>query len=295
VWKGLCSEISRRMVVEVNDIEQAQHKLQQMRQERGLPEPETMRPIRDPESAVPLPEAMERFLARYTIVEEDRCPKCSGSGWAPIPAPEKKIGYTVVRCECTNTPERRAKSARIPEKYMECSFGSFVVPDIGHPSIGNALFFTQKFAENYPADRKGICLYGGCGGGKTHLAIAMLQEILAKGITGLFVHYPELLHMIRQSYGDDGSETESQVLYPVYNAEVLVLDELGAMKASEWTQEILCLLLNARYNASKTTLVTTNYSPTELRERIGDRAHSRLAEMCRMVVIEAEDFRQKKA
>jgi DNA replication protein DnaC len=106
--------------------------------------------------------------------------------------------------------------------------------------------------------------------------------------------------------------TELQVLRPVFEAEVLLLDELGAVKPSEWVWDTVSLILNTRYNDNRTTIITTNFadepaasairslSPARaaareetLGDRIGERMRSRLHEMCRIVKMDGPDFRQK--
>jgi DNA replication protein DnaC len=274
----------------MNEVELAQAKLEQLRQEHGIPQREPMKRIHDPATDVPLPQAMERFLNRYEIVDEDACLKCGGSGWETIV--EGKI-TSVARCSCQKIEDRRLKLARIPDKYLLCDFLSFDTEG-AHFSIANALFFAKNFAHNYPVDKRGIMFHGGVGTGKTHLSCAILLALITKGCSGLFMHYPELLQMIRQSYNDDGVETEASLLRPVYDSEVMLLDELGAVKATEFTVEMLTLILNHRYSADKTTIATTNFAPSELRERIGDRAYSRLSEMCRFVQVDGDDFRRKR-
>ena len=130
-----------------------------------------------------------------------------------------------------------------------------------------------------------------------------------RGARGLFCDYRELLKNIQNSYNPQVNTTELELLKPVFAAEVLVLDDLGAQKPNEWVWDTVALILNTRYNDRQTTIITTNYadlqagngakSDTEraareqtLGDRIGDRMRSRLAEMCVRVEMTGEDFRQ---
>jgi DNA replication protein DnaC len=173
-----------------------------------------------------------------------------------------------------------------------------------------------KFVEEYPLENSGLLLIGDIGTGKTHLAVGILKElVLHKGIGCLFYDYRELLKEIQNSYNDSVKATELSVLQPVFEAEVLVLDELGAVRPSQWVWDTVSLILNTRYNDKRTTIITTNYpdgaakdpdaNPTSefgraqraarketLGDRIGDRMRSRLHEMCRIVRMEGADFRQ---
>jgi DNA replication protein DnaC len=164
-----------------------------------------------------------------------------------------------------------------------------------------------------PRDGRGLLLVGGIGTGKTHLAVGILKELIAsRGSACLFCDYRELLKQIQNSYNDSVQATELQVLRPVFEAEVLLLDELGAVKPSEWVWDTVSLILNTRYNDNRTTIITTNFpdepaasvtrslSPARaaareetLGDRIGERMRSRLHEMCRIVKMDGPDFRKK--
>jgi DNA replication protein DnaC len=173
-----------------------------------------------------------------------------------------------------------------------------------------------RFVEEYPLDNTGLLLIGSIGVGKTHLAVGIIKElVLDKGTGCLFYDYRELLKQIQNSYNDSVKATELDVLRPVFETEVLVLDELGAIKPTEWVWDTVSLILNTRYNDNRTTIITTNF-PDEaghdpcanpgsefgraqravrretLGDRIGDRMRSRLHEMCRTIKMEGDDFRQ---
>ena len=167
--------------------------------------------------------------------------------------------------------------------------------------MASARLAACKFVEEYPVEKSGLLLIGSIGVGKTHLAAGILRElILGKGIACLFYDYRELLKEIQNSYNDSVSTTELEVLRPVFDTEVLVLDELGAVKPTEWVWDTVSLILNTRYNHNRTTIITTNFAdqpPGACREenlgdRIGERMRSRLHEMCRIVRMEGQDFRQ---
>jgi DNA replication protein DnaC len=176
---------------------------------------------------------------------------------------------------------------------------------------------TQGFVRDYPnSAEKGLMLMGPSGVGKTHLAVAALKELIRRGHGGLFCDYRELLKEIQASYNPASQSTEMGILEPIRMAEILIIDDLGASKPSDWVRDIVGIVLNARYNENRTTLVTTNYldkpategEPSRLpggrlipasredalEQRIGSRMRSRLYEMCRTVEVLAPDFRREK-
>jgi DNA replication protein DnaC len=168
----------------------------------------------------------------------------------------------------------------------------------------------QNWTLQYPLDRTGFLLIGPSGVGKTHLSVAIIRALTKKGISCLFCDYRDLLKQIQNSYNPSVQTTELELLRPVFKAEVLVLDDLGAVKPTQWVWDSVSIVLNTRYNDSRTTIVTTNFedgpakangiSPTQaavreetLGDRIGERMRSRLFEMCRLVRVDGKDYREK--
>ncbi len=108
---------------------------------------------------------------------------------------------------------------------------------------------------------RGLLLTGSIGVGKTHLAVGILQALVAeRGATGLFYDYRDLLKQVQNSYNAQVAATELEILAPVFEAEVLVLDELGASKPTDWVWDTVAHILNTRYNDRRTTIITTNYA-----------------------------------
>jgi DNA replication protein DnaC len=240
------------------------------------------------------------------------CIVCEGSGLRIV----QENGRQVARgCECR--VERRAsrmlERAHIPRRYEHCSLDNYESGMRGADrSLGAAHIRARKFVEGYPVETAGtgLLLTGSIGVGKTHLAVGILQALVAeRGAIGLFYDYRDLLKQVQNSYNQKVAATELEVLRPVFEAEVLVLDELGAAKPSDWVWDTVAHILNTRYNDRRTTIITTNYANagplgTEsgpraamreetLGDRIGERMRSRLQEMCVVVPMQGEDFRQK--
>ena len=147
---------------------------------------------------------------------------------------------------------------------------------------------------------KGVFLMGPPGVGKTHLAVAILSQTMrTRGARGVFYDTRDLLRVIRSTYDPVNRTAEMDVLGPVMRADVLVLDDLGAEKTSEWVEETLNLIVNTRYSEKRTTIFTTNYDdnpdltdPDSLVFRIGVRMRSRLHEMCEFLYLDGADYRE---
>ncbi len=248
------------------------------------------------------------------------CPRCGGAGVRIV---AQAGGARVVEsCECQAAQRvtRLLRHAAIPARYEHCSLESYDAGYFGaDPSLAKAFMMARHFVDGYPATTagRGLLLTGSIGVGKTHLAVGILHALVTeKGVRGLFCDYRELLKQIQHSYNPQVATTEMEILGPVFDAEVLVLDELGASKPTDWVWDTVALVLNSRYNDKKTTLITTNYPDLPpgcvtdsngsragsaaaravreetLGDRIGERMRSRLAEMCVMIEMRGEDFRR---
>ena len=246
------------------------------------------------------------------------CSVCDGSGWKSIDVEQNgKLTQKVTRCDCILRArgEKLLAQARIPKRYEHCELSNFD-HDGPHKGLATAYKAARKFVDEFPLEREGLLLIGSIGVGKTHLAVGIIKElIVAKGTQCLFYDYRELLKAIQNSYNASVQITEMDVLRPVFEADVLVLDELGAVKPSEWVWDTVSHILNTRYNDKRTTIITTNFPDLAagaavdertrftaadraarqetLGDRIGERMRSRLHEMCKKTEMLGEDYRTK--
>ncbi|MBM3297785.1 MAG: hypothetical protein FJY83_09340 [Candidatus Aminicenantes bacterium] len=237
--------------------------------------------------------------------EEQPCPRCGGTGWVLDASPGSAAAR---RCPCVGEKRRAAllERARIPRRYRACSLDNF---ELHHDSQRKALELSRLFVDRFPDQEAGLLFIGPCGVGKTHLAVGVMVELIrTRGAACLFYDFRDLIRDIQGAHAPESQLSESDVLAPVFQCDVLVLDELGARRTSTWVEETVFYVVNHRYNNKKLTIFTSNFLDTEeegdlrnpyfkkeedtLVDRIGVRLRSRIYEMCVLVALEGKDYRR---
>lgn len=230
-------------------------------------------------------------------MSENNCALCEGTGFT---VRTNKAGVEMaVPCACRAERRNAAllERAQIPKKYAGCEFDNFAFLN-EDDQVRSELSFIHSMVESYSrqfpgtCDPHGLLLWGTNGIGKTHLAVAASRTLLSRGFDGLFINYQELLRVIRAGYDQPfGNSYAEDVLRPIDEAEVLLVDDLGSNRVTNWVEDTITDLIARRYDYERATIVTTNYSPYTpssgagrlLADRIGERATSRLREMCRIL------------
>jgi len=229
---------------------------------------------------------------------EPACANCGGTGWLLDVVDGRRTARPCV-CRGSAIRQGRLDAAAIPERYRDNSLENFLDNTL---SLQQAKAKAREFVDRYPFVDAGLLFVGPSGRGKTHLACAILSELAAtKGVLGLYVDFSDLLLRIQTSFRPDADQSKESVPTPVVDAELIVLDELGASKPHPWVQDVLYNLLNTRYNRKKITIATSNFEDEpdavsgekeRLEDRLGYRIRSRLYEMCVVVPLRGADFRK---
>ena len=220
------------------------------------------------------------------------CQKCEDTG---------RVGS--IRCECFNEAIKKIAGQKISEQ-MPIGLISFDTFDMKYYSdtprtelkgksakyiMQQNFDYCKKYAEDFHLPCDGIFMIGGTGLGKTHLSLSIAKIVIEKGYSAVYGSVPDLLRKIKDASFNQ-NDSEGDVFETLKECDLLVLDDLGAEHDSKYSISILYEILNSRINNRKPTIVSTNFSTAEIRDRYNDRIASRLLSM-KCMVFSGDDIR----
>ncbi len=225
---------------------------------------------------------------------------CDGTGWII----ENIDGTDTCReCSCVKAKRKQEKidrlfqTAKIPRRYRSKTLDNFIV-ERQPKAHRSAVRYVDRFTELRNENKNGLCLVGPTGTGKSHIAFAVLNALLEKSVSAVAGVVPDLLDSLRPKSGNDRQAEAEQRLELLKSADLVLLDDLGSEKGSDWSVERLYLIINARYIEQLPTIITTNLPLEKLiMDKKGnpvlawERIVSRIREMCYVLIMDGEDFR----
>jgi len=228
------------------------------------------------------------------------CRQCNDSGWIKTTRDGREY---LRKCKCRehSTFIKRCGNANIPPRFIGSELSGLIIKK-GNNNLAQVISNMKRFVSVYPGVEDGILLMGNTGVGKTRILCSIGSEIIRK-LPLMDVYYIDWNDMVREmKSGESHSFRDfsliNETITRMTQADLLILDELGASIPSQWVSDNIYYILNYRYNRKKVTLFATNYfdessdgSPT-LRERVGDRVRSRIYEMAKPNQLSGLDYRQ---
>lgn len=186
--------------------------------------------------------------------------------------------------------ESRFSFSSLGERFADSTFDHF----IAQPGTETALEICREYADTFPAKgAESLMIWGPYGNGKSHLAAAVAHAVRANGYIPVFQTLPELLARIRSTFRGDNKETEKHIMDALLSCDLLIIDDIGAEKNTDWVWQVLFEIVDGRYRRNKPIFYTTNLQPSELKDRVGPRIYDRMIETSILAQNQGGSYRMK--
>lgn len=186
--------------------------------------------------------------------------------------------------------EKLFSISNLGERFSKSTFESFLDRNGSETAYKVAVKYVKTFKD---WNGESLMLWGEPGNGKTHLAAAIVNELSKKGYIVVFQSVPELLQRIRSTFNSENKENETQIMRALLECDLLILDDIGAEKTTEWVEEKLFNIIDGRYRKELPTLYTSNLEPKELKDQVGKRSYDRMVETSLTVKNEGASYRRE--
>lgn len=228
-----------------------------------------------------------------------------------IPALEIEVfgtkRYILHKCKCETTQwlqqrqasseeeikrqiERKFSISNLGERFAKCRFETFSYRPGTEKTVSSAKTYVEMFRD---MDSEGMLIWGLPGNGKSHLAAAITHGVKEQGFTVVFQTVPELLERIRNTFNKKNNESEKEIMDALINCDLLVLDDIGAEKVSDWVLEVIFRIIDGRYRKKKPIIYTSNLKPSELKDQLNDRIYDRMVETSTIIENKGTSYRRE--
>lgn len=234
----------------------------------------------------------QRYFSKCGCQESEEKQKIYDDFYAEMRETERNIEYLDGAIEALKKRQEKIfQNSNVGKRFKTRTFENFE-QNANEVAYNKAFAFADSFDEN---DGDGLLFIGSCGTGKTHLAASIANHVMEQfAKTVKFGAFVDLLADIKSTFDKDSKISEDDIIKALYDVDLLIIDDVGKERNTEWSNSILYRLINSRYENYKSTIITTNLSIGELENEIGKATVSRIIEMCDGVKMDGADFRKNK-
>jgi DNA replication protein DnaC len=203
---------------------------------------------------------------------------------------EKKKLDEAARHHQIRETERLFTISNLGKRFAESTFETYNVRPGSEKSFEIAKRYVSEFETWGP---QSLLIWGIPGNGKTHLAASIATALHVKGKIVVFQSVPELLERIKSTFNKNSRDTEEQIMKALLSCDLLIFDDIGAEKLTDWVQDVMFRIIDGRYRKEMPILYTSNLRPNELADQVSDRTYDRITETTLQVENKASSYRRE--